>query len=215
MYWVLPSLPSLLPSSFSSFLIFLKLGLHVFQECCELQELLWRGLVSIIRYRVEAKENWRKKAKGKDSLATLLSRVKKSMKAMHKAKKNRRETEPVLSQRQRHSQTGHHLGWVVESQGYWVDVNLNLQGGDFSLPLEKRDGYGRICLGNHVAAYIYYIFTVLCTALNFDFYLNEWCNIGDTWIMAKSCLAQVPLAQMLKQILRSDDKGWLSFIISS
>lgn len=85
-----PSFTPLSPSFFLfslPYFFVLKLGLHVSKKFCELQELLWRGLVSIIRYRVEAKENWRKKAKGKVSSAMLLSRVKKGMKTMHKAKK--------------------------------------------------------------------------------------------------------------------------------
>lgn len=53
---------------------------------------MWEGLVNIIRYRAETKENWGKKSKGKDSSVTPLFRVKRGMKAMHKAKKNKGRT---------------------------------------------------------------------------------------------------------------------------
>lgn len=79
-----PSLPS---SSFSSSFFAVRL------TC--IPRLLWTSgtlvgrPINIIRYRAETKKNWGKKAKVKDSSATLLFRVERGMKAMHKAKKNK------------------------------------------------------------------------------------------------------------------------------
>lgn len=137
MYWVLPFFPSLPRSSFSSF-HFLKLGLRVFQEFCELQEHLWKGLVGLMWYRAEAKGNWGEKKPTARTLQRLSSPgTRQGLKAMHKTKKNKRGTEPFLSQTKRVTLPNCVSRGLVKKQHWWVNVWSNLQCGEFSLPLEK------------------------------------------------------------------------------